>query len=66
MTLFQMFQELSDAWLILILLLDLVCFGYLAFRLGRDRDILAGGPEGLPLEPAAVRANAAESWRKSK
>ena len=66
MTLFQVFQEMSETWLILILLLDLVCFGYLAFRLGRDRDILTGGPEGLPLEPAAVRVNPAEGWRKEK
>lgn len=66
MAIFQVIQELSDAWLILILFLDLVCFGYLAFRLGRDRDILAGGPEGLPLEPAAVRVNPAAGWRKKK
>ena len=56
MALIHAFRELADAWLILVLTLDLVFFAYLAFRLGRDGEILGLGREGLPLDPAAVRA----------
>lgn len=66
MALFQAFRELSDGWIILVLLLDLIFFGYLAFRLGRDGDRSGGRREGLLLEPEAVRVKSTEVWREKR
>jgi len=64
MAIFQALQELSDAWLIFILILNLVFFAYLAFRLGRDRDLFGLDRENRTLEPSAVRVDPPGFWRE--
>lgn len=66
MTLMQAIRELSDAWLILTLLINLGFFAYLAFRLGRDRDLFGPARENLLPAPKAVRVDQPGFWREKK
>lgn len=60
---FDGFRELMDASVALVLLLDLVFFSYLAFRLTRERELFGPARDGLLPAPKPVRADRPE-WRR--